>query len=243
MSYLPDSHESFDMASGYIPRNDDSIAGSEMYTQHDDLSFLDLASSQVDDFGASMTASETYTQHNNFATHYLSNYQAGHFENSMTASEMYTQHNNLVTPGRLNCQIDNIYKNPQPGKTYLIFEKASGKALHIFDNELFLAYNYPSDNPGLGLNWLCVQAGSCIGFFNEETGMYVGYNNEEVVPVKNFDFHGHFIPKLHIDGGYQLVTRAADPNREVAVSCSNTRLVIRQHGGACFNFVEMGRLR
>ncbi|KAL6906688.1 hypothetical protein GGI43DRAFT_431056 [Trichoderma evansii] len=261
MSYFPDSPS---MDSGYSSSDDESMAATETYTQVNDLAYLDHPSFQFDHLDTSMAtsemytqpidltsldlpsfqadhfvASEVYTQLNDLAPLDVPSYQVDHFDASITASEMYTQPNDLATLNLPNCKVKDFDTVPGHDNTYLIIEKASGKALHISDNELSLAYTHCLDDFALVFRWLCVEAENCFGFFNEETGMYVGYNDDMVMPVKNFDSYAYFTLRPHIDGGYMLQTDTGRPKKQVAVSSSNHKIVARQHAGTCFMFVKI----
>lgn len=235
---------------------DDFMAASEVCTQPTDLAPTDLLNFEVDRFNDSMATSDMYTQPTTLAPTDFPSFEVDQFNDSMATSEMYTQPTDLAPLDLHNCQCQNfkaipcvipychcqnLDTIPCPGNTYYILDKASGKALRICNNQLSLTYTDCSEESLHGLCWLCVETDNCYGFFNEITGMYVGYNNDRAGPVESFDSNSRFSLKPHIDGGFQLVTATGSPRKQVAVSCLDDVSVTRQHGGNRFMFNKVQR--
>jgi hypothetical protein len=169
---------------------------------------------------------------------------------STTASTILTPRTNSVTLDSLSLQDDSSDSIPWPGNTYAILDKASGKAISVATSTnmagqhnwaIFLS-EQRIDNFDTNSLWLCVEAKGYFGFFNEETGKYLGYSSSKqrmLVLDEEFNSYQYFIPRRHFNGGYQLLTAANDSMEQVAFDASDSKFVRRQHAGICWKFVKV----
>ncbi|RFU74808.1 major facilitator superfamily transporter multidrug resistance [Trichoderma arundinaceum] len=135
---------------------------------------------------------------------------------STTGSKMYT-------PCSSSTAMENLWGDH--------FYSASGQAITLRNGSLCLQTIEDTDDEHS--HWLCVEANGYLGFFNPNSGKYIGHNGKwdmQASAVKFLDWE-YFTPRRHPDGGYQLLTPFWQHTlREVAVTDDGKRLVRRQHG-------------
>ncbi|KAM0257179.1 hypothetical protein ACHAQJ_004540 [Trichoderma viride] len=159
---------------------------------------------------------------------------------STRASTIHTPPVDFATLDRLHLTDDRFGAIPWPENTYAILDKASGRALTVFEGQLRLM-GQRGDNFEAGSLWLCVEAKGYFGFFNEQTGGYLGHDGclQIHASAQRFNSNQRFIPRRHFNGGYQLLTPSSDSQDQVAIAVCGEKLVTRQHGGTCWEFVKI----
>lgn len=118
------------------------------------------------------------------------------------ASGMHTSRISLP-----NFQGRDLDADPLPGSTVMIRAKYSGWALWIDNGELAWAEcnSGDLDYPAPELIWVVVRGPQYKGFFNKSTGMYLGYSNDVLLPVMDFDRNSFF---FNTEGGIWRICAA-----------------------------------
>ncbi|KAK4238615.1 hypothetical protein C8A03DRAFT_14954 [Achaetomium macrosporum] len=133
---------------------------------------------------------------------------------------------------------------PWPGDTFVIIEKASGRAITQINGELQLEVN--ASRRG-NFYWVCFERGGWLGFYNTASGNYMGHNGgtgklqAEVRQIRGYEYLCCFCVRRHPAGGYLLLSMHTGAwNLEpVAIDQDGIGLVVREYGGAVWEFVKI----
>ncbi|KAM0477753.1 hypothetical protein ACHAPX_005516 [Trichoderma viride] len=135
------------------------------------------------------------------------------------------------------------YSVPWPGGVYRIFEKGTDNVIALKAQSLCLRDVTESHN-GYDL-WLCVEAYGYFGFFNPKSGTYLGHNGKQdkiYASAMKFKAWECFTPRIHPDGGYQLLTPYYESTlKMVSVADDGRSLVRRLHGTTLWEFEKVSR--
>ncbi|UKZ62410.1 uncharacterized protein TrAtP1_003660 [Trichoderma atroviride] len=136
---------------------------------------------------------------------------------------------------------------PVVGKTYIIRRHNSTAALCIRNEKLVWAkshiWDLRSPPPNL-TTWLVVEFRNWLGFFNESTGMYLGYNDDILLPVNKFNSNAYFGTRHGEYGGYALQAKGRKKSTmEVLINAPSAggRLELTAHRGSFIKFVSVRR--
>ncbi|KAI1399695.1 hypothetical protein F4819DRAFT_464137 [Hypoxylon fuscum] len=128
---------------------------------------------------------------------------------------------------------------PWYGNTYMILEKASGRAITRTHGTICLR---ETEGPSDDNRWLCINSNNYFGFQNPKSGQYMGHDGNyglrasaaDVLPWERFTL------KRHPDGGYQLLVPHWWHSLRVVTTAEDGRsLVTRPHGTTLWEFVRV----
>ncbi|KAL5086994.1 hypothetical protein Trisim1_012485 [Trichoderma cf. simile WF8] len=160
-----------------------------------------------------------------------------------TSSVIYTPRGDSIAIGDLYLRDDPSDAVPWPGNTYVIQDKASGRAITAWNEQVYI--QKPSKFIGNAIHWLCVEADGYFGFFNKRANSYIsfqgdGYGQKRLNIAPEFREKERFLPRRHPDGGYQLLAPAGDGTlKQVAALSDSEVLVTRQHAGVIWVFIPV----
>ncbi|KAF3077231.1 hypothetical protein CFAM422_000747 [Trichoderma lentiforme] len=161
---------------------------------------------------------------------------------STTASSIiYTPRGDSIAIGDLYLRDDPSNAVPWPGNTYVIQDKASGRAITAGAGRVYL--RKPLSSSADYTHWLCVEANGYFGFYNKHNNVYITFKDGAYGPnilstASEFKEKQLCLPRRHPDGGYQLLAPAGDGIlKQVAVLTDTETLVTRQHAGVILEFI------
>lgn len=149
------------------------------------------------------------------------------------------------TPPTTICAADS-WRNPRdipcPEQTFQIIEKHSGRAITLVGDKVKLLG--PKNTSHLDTHWHCVKQNGYFGFFNPQTGRYLGHKGppEGVIHaawchLKEWEL---WTPREHRDGGYELLSPFYSHTLMVlVVGEGGDNLVRRRHGTTLWEFVRV----
>lgn len=129
---------------------------------------------------------------------------------------------------------------PWPGNTYLILDKATGRAITLSNNTITIQDLTPSSNPSN--KWHCVESNGYFGFLHPATGRYLGHDGKSHVHALADKMQAWecMTPRKHPEGGYQLLVPFWwETLRVISVAEDGESLVTRQHGTTLWEFVKV----
>ncbi|KAL7944682.1 hypothetical protein V8C42DRAFT_78755 [Trichoderma barbatum] len=156
---------------------------------------------------------------------------------STASSIIYTPKGESIAIGDLSLLDDPSDAVPWPGNTYIIQDKDSGRAitlggyLHLY-----------KDSKEKGANhWLCVETRGYYGFFNKNKNSYLSFRGGRLQVAGDLGLEGLCMPRRHPKGGYQLLVPVGESValKQVAIFGTNSELIVRQHAGAIWEFIQV----
>lgn len=127
---------------------------------------------------------------------------------------------------------------PWPGSTYIIVDRAQGRAITMIDGRLSLE----SDACATGsATWACVENKGWLGFRNTASGTYMGHDGRKnIYAAKTRHQAWEFIvPRRCPDGGYLLMTTHYDLLLQMSIGDDGRSLVARADGGTVWEFIKV----
>ncbi|KAF1968111.1 hypothetical protein BU23DRAFT_558805 [Bimuria novae-zelandiae CBS 107.79] len=95
---------------------------------------------------------------------------------------------------------------PHPGKTFMLRDPATGRALTLLDGHVSLQ---PPGTPGSAYHWSCEERNGYLGFKNVAAGAYLGHDgaNNIYALVRQQDAWEDFEARHMSNGGYVSVMK------------------------------------
>ena len=128
---------------------------------------------------------------------------------------------------------------PTPGHSYIIKIKNTDLAIVLVRGELRLQGTKLADRAGS--RWLCCEKGIFLGFYNEESRVYLGHdgNGNMGATAQAFQDWERLVARAHREGGYELLSpHWAFMKRIICAADNRTRLVRKEHGHTFWVFEE-----
>ncbi|KAK3305968.1 uncharacterized protein B0T15DRAFT_215208 [Chaetomium strumarium] len=130
---------------------------------------------------------------------------------------------------------------PCPGETFIIVEKASGRAITQINGELQLE---PDTSRRGGFYWACVETEGWLGFYNTASGNFMGHNarGKILATAKHHKAWEYFCARRHPAGGYVLLVTTHGRGwklEKVAIDQDGNGLVPKDHESAVWEFVKV----
>jgi hypothetical protein len=127
---------------------------------------------------------------------------------------------------------------PWPGSTYIIVDRAGGRAITMIDGRLSLETDACATGSA---TWVCIENKGWFGFRNTASGKYMGHDGRKnIYAVKNhhqaWEF---FIARPCPDGGYLLLTTHYDLLLKMRIGDDGRSLVAREDGGSVWEFIKV----
>ncbi|KAL7914606.1 hypothetical protein GGI35DRAFT_152326 [Trichoderma velutinum] len=159
---------------------------------------------------------------------------------STASSTIYTPIGSAIAIGNLSLRDDPSDAVPWPGNTYMIREKDSGKLLGTTGCGISLTKLTSARDKIEPYQWLCVETNGYFGFFNKSSNKYMSFVDQRMLhTAAEFGPKEFFLTRRHPNGGYQLLAPAsANMLKQVAILSYN-HLIMRQHAGIIWEFVQV----
>lgn len=127
---------------------------------------------------------------------------------------------------------------PWPGSTYIIVDRAQGRAITMIDGRLSLE----SDACATGsCHWVCIENKGWFGFRNTASGKYMGHDGRKNIYAAK-DRHQaweFWVARPCPDGGYLLLTTHYDLLLKMRIADDGRSLVTREEGGTVWEFIKV----
>lgn len=134
---------------------------------------------------------------------------------------------------------------PWYDKTYMILEKQTRKAITLSEVDgISLSLKACEDGPNAWNSWLCVCKNNYTAFLNQRSRRYLGHDGKELrgkihsVAMK-LDEWECFIPRLHPEGGYLLLSPFYSKHMMLLVTISEGEVQRAHHGDTLWVFEEV----
>lgn len=148
----------------------------------------------------------------------------------------------------IDAQWDGLpYAVPWPGSTFIIVEKATGRAITVRDGKVGMEEHAVGASAGAsshrGKQWFCVEKNGHFGFQNQASGKYIGHDGNFGIraSVSHLLAHEFIVVRKHPQGGYQLLA-LHDKGlalRVISVNEDGDGLVTREHGPTLWEFYKV----
>ncbi|RYP91508.1 hypothetical protein DL770_002354 [Monosporascus sp. CRB-9-2] len=128
---------------------------------------------------------------------------------------------------------------PWPGNTFVIRERATGRAITLVNGKLRLwDWDYAGDR---GAHWICEGKEGWLGFRNPVSGTYIGHDDRGNI-CANATHHKqweYFCATRHPEGGYLLLKRHGDALWKMNVTQCGSRFYETADEGAAWEFLKL----
>lgn len=131
---------------------------------------------------------------------------------------------------------------PWSGKTYMILQKGTGKAITLDDGGALSMKDVLACGKAGSNHWFCVERDGFFGFQNPGSGTYIGHDGKQEIraAAPHLKAWEMFTPRQHPYGGYQLMTPQSQQVLMVlCVAGDGASLVRRSHGITRWEFVPV----
>ena len=127
---------------------------------------------------------------------------------------------------------------PWPGSTYIIVDRALGRAVTLVDGALGLTDVESTAGNG---RWLCVETSGWLGFRNVASGRYLGHDGQKRMLARATQHKGweYFCARRHPDGGYLLLMTFWDGLLKMGISEGEEALVRTEDGQTTWEFIKV----
>ncbi|RYP72108.1 hypothetical protein DL771_004439 [Monosporascus sp. 5C6A] len=128
---------------------------------------------------------------------------------------------------------------PWPGNTFVIRERATGRAITLVDGKLRLKdWDYAGDR---GTHWVCERKDGWLGFRNPVSGTYIGHDDRGnfCANAKHHKQWEYFCAMRHPKGGYLLLTRSGDALWKVDVAKDGSKFYETAGEGTVWEFLKL----
>ncbi|RYO82781.1 hypothetical protein DL766_009636 [Monosporascus sp. MC13-8B] len=130
---------------------------------------------------------------------------------------------------------------PWPGNTFVIRERATGRAIALVDGKLRLKdwdWDYAGDR---GTHWVCELKDGWLGFRNPVSGTYIGHDDRGNfrATVSHHQAWEYFCATRHPEGGYLLLKRHGDTLRKMAVDMGGDKFYETTDQGTIWEFLKL----
>ncbi|RYP09740.1 hypothetical protein DL765_008349 [Monosporascus sp. GIB2] len=128
---------------------------------------------------------------------------------------------------------------PWPGNTFVIRERATGRAITLVDGKLRLKdWDYAGDR---GTHWVCELKEGWLGFRNPVSGTYIGHDDRGKfrATASHHRQWEYFCATRHPEGGYLLLKRHGDALWKMAVDNGGATFYETADQGTIWEFLKL----
>ncbi|RYP80135.1 hypothetical protein DL769_002621 [Monosporascus sp. CRB-8-3] len=128
---------------------------------------------------------------------------------------------------------------PWPGNTFVIRERATGRAITLVDGKLRLRdWDCAGDR---GAHWVCEQKDGWLGFRNPVSGTYIGHDDRGGfrATASHHKTWEYFCATWHPEGGYLLLKRHGDALWKMGVSTDGSKFYETAGEGTAWEFFKL----
>ncbi|KAH6647114.1 hypothetical protein BKA67DRAFT_663460 [Truncatella angustata] len=160
-----------------------------------------------------------------------------------TESDVRAPPTTSPTASGSNSRDDFAFSGLFPGKTYVILEKISSRAITSTGDGLCLEdIEDDSDEWNQNNRWLCVESNGYLALQDVKSGKYMGHDGKQNVCAQATKLGGWecITTRDHPNGGYQLLSpHWLQSLMAIVVAEDGKSLVRRQHGTTLWRFVKV----
>ncbi|RYP53432.1 hypothetical protein DL768_001577 [Monosporascus sp. mg162] len=128
---------------------------------------------------------------------------------------------------------------PWPGNTFVIRERATGRAITLVDGKLCLKNWYCAGDRGA--HWVCEGKEGWLGFRNPVSGTYIGHSDRGnfCANATKHEPWEYFCAIRHPEGGYLLLKRHGAALWKMDVTADGCRFYETEDEGTVWEFVKI----